>query len=86
MRHNNLLFTLSAVSFLLVSSAWATPITFQLTVPNATGANNLVPFANQTVTVVVQADASQVMSVASIAGSPFPGNCVPAFLQSKDNE
>ena len=44
MRHINLLFTPSAVGFLLVSSAWASPITFQLTVPNATGANNFVPF------------------------------------------
>jgi hypothetical protein len=64
------------------TSVAAAPITYRLTVPNASGANNGTPFASQTVAITVRADTALVAPVASIAGSPFPGNCVPASSTS----
>lgn len=68
---------LVAVGLLLTESAAATPITFRMSVPNASGVNNLVPFTNQTIAITVQADTSQVIPLANLAGGG-PGNCVPA--------
>jgi hypothetical protein len=68
---------LVAVGLLLTANAAATPITFQMSVPNASGVNNLVPFTNQTVAITVRADTSQVIPLANLAGGG-PGNCVPA--------
>jgi len=80
MRLANLPWTLFT-GILLAANSAATPITFQMTLPNATGVNNLVSFTKQTVVVTVQADTSQVVPVASISDGAA-GNCVPAISTS----
>ena len=60
---------LVAMGSLLSLSAAATPITFRMSVPNASGVNNLVPFTNQTIALTVQADTSQVIPLANLTGA-----------------
>jgi hypothetical protein len=68
---------LVAAGLLAIGSAAATSITFRMSVPNASGENNLVPFTNQPIVLTVQADTSRVIPLANLAGEG-PGNCVPA--------
>jgi hypothetical protein len=82
-RFVNLFSKLATTSLLLAASVGATPITFVLTIPNATGVNNLVPFTNQTLVITVQADTTQIIPVANYLGNiGLPGNCVPAMSTS----
>jgi len=73
---------LAALELVFAASAGAAVITYHMTVPNASGSNNGVPFTNQTVSITIKADTSQVTPVAGIGGSPDPGNCVPALSTS----
>ena len=69
---------LLALGLLVAANAVAAPITFRMSVPNADGVNNLVAFANQTVEITIQADTSQITSLANLAGAGA-GDCVPAI-------
>jgi hypothetical protein len=68
---------LVAIGLLLTANAAATPITFQMSAPNASGVNNLVPFTNQTVAITVLADTSQVIPLANLAGGGPATACQP---------
>jgi hypothetical protein len=68
---------LAAVGVFATTGANATPITFRMTVPDASGVNNLVAFTSRTVVLTVQADTSRVVALANLAGAG-PGSCVPA--------
>jgi hypothetical protein len=75
MRIAKLIPALAAAGIFLAANAGAASITFQMTVPNASGVNNGVGFTNQTVSITMLADTSQ---VAPVAG----GNCVPVASTS----
>jgi hypothetical protein len=67
----------------LAAGAAATPFTYVLTIPNATGMNNGVAFTDQTLIITVQADTAQIIPVANYIGTAgLPGNCVPATTNS----
>ena len=76
MRIAKLIPALTAAGTFLAATAGAAPITFQMTIPNASGVNNGVVFTNQTLSITLHADTSQ---VAPAGGG---GDCVPATSTS----
>lgn len=83
MRLVNRLSRAAVAGLFVAAGAAATPFTYVLTIPNATGVNDLVPFTDQTLVITVQADTAQIIPVANYLGnSGVPGNCVPATSNS----
>lgn len=80
MRFVSLVAGFATACLLLATHAGAAAITFQMSVPNASGVNNGVSFTNQTVSIMVQADTAQVVAAPGMIGGP--GNCVPAISTS----
>jgi hypothetical protein len=68
---------LAAAGLLVATSVTGAPITYRMSVPNASGVNRLVAFTNQTVVLTVLADTSRIVALADLAGAG-PGACVPA--------